>query len=61
MVQAELTDPLPYAHHAFFAEGAVARTGALGKWAVRAAAHRLAPRTSEQWFTVHYAVLTRRP
>jgi SAM-dependent methyltransferase len=59
--QAELTDPLPYAHHAFFAEGAAARARAAGKWAVRAAAHRLAPETSQELFTVHYAVLARRP
>jgi SAM-dependent methyltransferase len=60
VIQAELTDPLPRAHHAFFADGAQARAAASLKWAVRAAAHRLAPRTAEQLFTVHYAVLARR-
>jgi len=59
--EAELTDPLPYAHHAFFASGPAARSAAFAKWAVRAAAHRVAPRTAETLFTVHYAVLARRP
>ncbi len=59
--EAELTDPLPYGHHAFFAEGAAARARAAAKWAVRTAAHRIAPRGCEAWFTVHYAVLARRP
>ena len=61
VVQAELTDPLPYAHHAFFARGAAARLTARAKWAVRAAAHRAMPRTAETLFTVHYALLARRP
>ena len=60
-LQAELTDPLPYAHHAFFADGFAARSAALAKWGVRAALHRAAPRTAETLFTVHYAVLARRP
>jgi SAM-dependent methyltransferase len=59
--EAELTDPLPRAHHAFFASGARGRAAASAKWAVRAAAHRVAPRSCEAWFTVHYAVLARRP
>jgi SAM-dependent methyltransferase len=58
--EAELTDPLPYAHHAFFAEGLGARAAAFAKWAARAAAHRVAPQRCEAWFTVHYAVLARR-
>ena len=52
--RAELTDPLPYEHHAFFGgrpKGAV-------KWAVRAALHRLG--VAERLFTVHYAVLATR-
>lgn len=57
VVQAELTDPLPYAHHAFFGH----RGRAAVKWAVRAATHRVMPRTAETLFTVHYAVLARRP
>jgi SAM-dependent methyltransferase len=59
--QAELTDPLPYAHHAFFAEGAGARARARAKWALRSAIHRVAPETAQTLFTVHYAVLARRP
>ena len=51
----ELTDPLPYAHHAFFGD----RRSAAVKWAVRAGTHRLAPRAAERLFTVHYAVLAR--
>jgi SAM-dependent methyltransferase len=57
VIQAELTDPLPYAHHAFFGH----RARAAVKWAVRATLHRLAPRTAEELFTVHYALLARRP
>jgi SAM-dependent methyltransferase len=49
----ELADPLPYEHHAFFSTPARAAV----KHAVRATAHRLAPRTAERMFTVHYAVL----
>jgi SAM-dependent methyltransferase len=60
-LQAELTDPLPRAHHQFFASGAPARAAATAKWAVRAGFHRVAPRTAETLFTVHYAVLARRP
>jgi SAM-dependent methyltransferase len=59
--EAELADPLPRAHHAFFASGTAARAAASAKWAVRAGAHRLMPRTAETLFTVHYAVLARRP
>ena len=51
----ELTDPLPYEHHAFFGR----RGRAAAKWAVRAALHRLAPHAAERLFTVHYAVLAR--
>jgi SAM-dependent methyltransferase len=59
-VEAELSDPLPRAHHAFFAEDARARGAAGVKWAVRAAAWRVAPHAAEKWFTVHYAVLAGR-
>jgi hypothetical protein len=52
---ADLNDPLPYAHHAFFGDP----YRAAAKWAVRAAAWRVAPRRAEQLFTVHYAVLSR--
>jgi SAM-dependent methyltransferase len=57
VIEAELTDPLPYAHHAFWG----GRGRAAAKWAVRRALHGLMPRTAEHWFTVHYAVLARRP
>ena len=57
----ELGDPLPYVHHAFFADTVPARSRAAAKWAVRAAAHRLAPHAAERLFTVHHAVLARRP
>jgi SAM-dependent methyltransferase len=50
----DLTDPLPYEHHAFF--GGQAKGAA--KWAVRAALHRLG--AAERLFTVHYAVIARR-
>lgn len=52
----DLADPLPREHHTFFAPG----TASTLKWAVRAATHRIAPRTAERLFTVHYAVLARR-
>jgi SAM-dependent methyltransferase len=54
--RADLADPLPYAHHAFFGR----RRRAAVKWAVRAGAHALAPRRAERLFTVHYAVLATR-
>jgi SAM-dependent methyltransferase len=53
---AELSDPLPLEHHAFFGD----RRRAAAKWAVRTAAWRAAPRTAERAFTVHYAVLATR-
>jgi SAM-dependent methyltransferase len=53
----ELADPLSYEHHAFFGH----RGRAAVKWAVRAAAHRLAPGAAERLFTVHYAALLSRP
>jgi SAM-dependent methyltransferase len=52
---AELSDPLPYAHHAFFGGGAAVTL----KWAIRAAAWRAAPQRAERLFTVHYAVLAK--
>jgi SAM-dependent methyltransferase len=60
-VVGELSDPLPRAHHAFFAEGSSSRAAASAKWAVRAAAWRIAPERSETFFTVHYAVLAEHP
>jgi SAM-dependent methyltransferase len=56
-VKAELSDPLPREHHAFFATGGRARAAASAKWALRAAAWRVAPRRAERLFTVHYAAL----
>ena len=50
----ELTDPLPYEHHAFF--GGAAR-GAV-KWAARTAMHKAG--VAERLITVHYAVLATR-
>lgn len=59
-VAAELTDPLPYGHHAFFAGTRGERARAALKAGVRRAAWRLAPRLAERGFTVHYACLARR-
>jgi SAM-dependent methyltransferase len=50
----ELTDPLPYEHHAFFA--GPLKGGA--KWASRKAMHRLG--IAERLITLHYAVLATR-
>jgi SAM-dependent methyltransferase len=52
---AELSDPLPYAHHAFWSSPAPAAV----KSAVRTALWRVAPRRAEKLFTVHYAVIAR--
>jgi hypothetical protein len=57
---AELSDPLPLAHHAFFARGRAGWAAAALKAGVRRAAWRVAPRAAERAFTVHYAVLARR-
>jgi SAM-dependent methyltransferase len=50
----EITDPLPYEHHAFF--GGAAR-GAV-KWAARMVMHRAG--VAERLITLHYAVLATR-
>jgi SAM-dependent methyltransferase len=55
-VAAELSDPLPREHHAFFARDRAARTRAALKWAARTALWKVAG--GEKWFTVHYAVVT---
>jgi SAM-dependent methyltransferase len=52
--RAEMTDPLPYEHHAFFAGAA---RGAV-KWAARSALHRVG--LAERLITLHYAVLATR-
>jgi SAM-dependent methyltransferase len=59
-VSAELTDPLPLAHHAFFADTRAARSRAALKTAVRRALFRAAPRRAERLFTLHYACLAER-
>lgn len=59
-LRAELTDPLPYSHHAFFAAGTAAKARARLKWATRAALWRVAPRSAERLFTVHWAGLAGR-
>jgi SAM-dependent methyltransferase len=59
-VAAELTDPLPLAHHAFFAASGPARARAALKAGLRRALWRAAPRAAERVFTVHFACLARR-
>jgi SAM-dependent methyltransferase len=56
-IVADLGDPLPLAHHGFFAATRRQRAAAVAKTAVRHAAFAAAPRRSERWFTVHYACL----
>jgi hypothetical protein len=59
-VAAELSDPLPYAHHAFFAGAGAGKARAALKAGVRRGLWRAAPRAAERLFTVHYACLARR-
>jgi SAM-dependent methyltransferase len=59
-VAAELSDPLPYAHHAFFAASRPARARAALKACARRALWRVLPQAAERLFTVHYACLARR-
>jgi SAM-dependent methyltransferase len=56
-IAAELSDPLPYAHHAFFADTRGARAVAAAKTGVRRLGWRVLPRAAERLFTVHYACL----
>jgi SAM-dependent methyltransferase len=56
-IAAELEDPLPLQAHRFFAVSSRQRAAATGKWATRAALHRLAPPLARRLFTVHYACL----
>ena len=56
-IVAELEDPLPLDVHRFLASGRLKRMTATGKWAVRAASHRVAPFAARRLFTVHYACL----
>ena len=53
----ELSDPLPRAHHAFFARTRGARGAAAVKAAVRWGAWRVAPGAAERLFTMHYAAI----
>jgi SAM-dependent methyltransferase len=59
-IAAELSDPLPYAHHAFFADTRGDRATAALKTLVRRAAWRVVPKATEKLFTVHYACLAQR-
>ena len=59
-VAAELTDPLPYAHHAFFAASRPSRVRAALKAGTRRALWGVSQRAAERLFTVHYACLARR-
>jgi SAM-dependent methyltransferase len=61
LLAGELEDPLGLAVQRFFATGARARALASAKWALRLAAHRLAPSLARRVFTVHYACLCVRP
>ena len=54
---AELADPLGLDVQRFFATTKAQRARATAKWALRAGAHRAAPRLAERLFTVHYACL----
>jgi len=56
-VARELTDPLPAAVHAFWADDLAARTKALAKAAVRRGLFAAAPAAAERSFTLHYACL----
>jgi SAM-dependent methyltransferase len=56
-IAAELEDPLGLEAQRFFAATPTARALATGRWALRAALHRLAPPLARRAFTVHYACL----
>ncbi len=56
-VVSELSDPLPLAVHAYFAETPKARAKAVAKASARRAVFTIAPRQAERLFTVHYAAL----
>jgi SAM-dependent methyltransferase len=59
-IDAELSDPLPYAHHAFFATSWPGRARAALKACARRALWRVLPQVAERLFTVHYACVARR-
>ena len=54
-IAADLSDPLTFAAHSFFATSASARAGALAKAGVRRTIFRASRRAAERVFTVHYA------
>jgi len=56
-VAAELSDPLPLAVHAFFADTTAARAKAAAKAVVRRGLFTVSERAAERAFTVHYACL----
>lgn len=56
-VAAELSDPLPLALHAFFAETVAARAKASAKALLRRTVFLASARAAERAFTVHYACL----
>jgi len=56
-VVGELSDPLPLAHHAFFASTPWAQAAAAAKAAVRRSVFHLTPQRAERLFTVHFACL----
>jgi SAM-dependent methyltransferase len=56
-VAADVSDPLPYSVHAFFADGTAARTRARAKHLMRAGLHAISERVAQRAFTVHYACL----
>lgn len=56
-VQAELSDPLPLAVHAFFADSAAARAKAVAKAVVRRGVYAASTKAAERSFTLHYACL----
>ena len=56
-VAGDVADPLPFAVHSFWSEGAAARARAGAKTAVRRALFTSAPGAAERAFTLHYAVL----
>ena len=60
-VQQELTDPLSFEVHAFFASSPSERARAGLKAGVRRALFTAAPRVAERAFTLHYACLCRSP
>jgi SAM-dependent methyltransferase len=55
----ELSDPLPLAHHAFFADTRPAYARAAAKAALRRWVWRISPRKAAKLFTLHDAVLAR--